>query len=242
MNRVLRAAPPCSRARAESDRGFTLVELMVSMTIFLILSGITFTSLVTAARTTRSNREYVDLNEEARLLLNRMSRELREAERILAVSNPGGSTFNPDADSSVRFQVDFNGNGVFEPSAADPEVLTYRYDFAGQRLVLQAGGATVPVLAANVADFKVSFTSRRFSYNGTTNAAGGVCGTTTGPKDTVVTWEEIDGHPSQADGDCDGQLDVELPLIDSVTIDLRVLYGARQQTYRTTVDLRNRGT
>ena len=54
-----------------------------------------------------------------------------------------------------------------------------------------------------------------------------------------MQWWEVDGHPSLDPGNCNGGLDAELAVIDSVAIELRVLEGARQQTYRTQVDLRN---
>jgi hypothetical protein len=66
-----------------------------------------------------------------------------------------------------------------------------------------------------------------------------VCGTTTATKDGFVDWQEVDGHSSMLYGNCNGQLDSELNVIDSVSIDLKVLFGPRQQQYRTQVDLRN---
>lgn len=228
------------RARLRGEAGFTLVELLVASALFMILTSITLTSVLSAARSAKAGREINDLNEEARLVLNRMSRELREARRIVAVVNPDGTGFNATADVEVGFEVDFNGDGTIDPTAADPEQLTYRYDFAGQRLLLQASGESLPVLAGDVAEFKITYHSRRFEYNGTLPAGGGSCGATTGAKDSLVTWQEVDGHPSMRHGNCNGVLDRELDVIDSVTIDLRVLYGSRQQVYRTRVDLRNR--
>ena len=40
-------------------------------------------------------------------------------------------------------------------------------------------------------------------------------------------------------GNCNATLDTELTVVDSVFIQLRVLYGAKQQQYQTQVDLRN---
>ena len=227
------------RMRRRSDAGLTLIELLVSIVLVSIIGSIVFTAIMSTQRASESSRLVNDLNEEARLVLNRMSRELREAERITAVTNPMGPGYSATSDSSVTFEVDFNGNGIIEPTAADPEQLTYFYDVSAQQLQLQAGGSALPVLAANVASFQVNFTSRKYVYDGTTTASSGACGTVTGPKDGVIDWQEVDGHSSQLYGNCNAVLDAELTAIDSVFIDLRVLYGAKQQHYQTQVDLRN---
>jgi len=227
--------------RLAGDRGFTLVELLVGMVLTSIIASSVFAAVMAASRASKSSQTVNDLNEEARLVLNRMTRELREAREITAVTNPAGpsgTSLSSTNDVSVTFEVDFNDNGVIEPSAADPEVLTYVYDRSSQQLVLQAAGQSLPVLAANVADFTVDFTTRRYQYDGVQYSAGAGCTTANQTKDGIVHWYEVDKYPASL-GNCNGTLDVELPVIDSVQIDLRVLYGAQQQVYRTTVDMRN---
>jgi prepilin-type N-terminal cleavage/methylation domain-containing protein len=216
------------RARVEAgERGFTLIEMLVATTIFMILTGALFGAVMATSRGVKSSREYNDLNEEARVLLNRMSRELREAKRITAAANPAGTTWSSTADSSVTFDVDFNGNNNIEPTAADPERLTYTYDRANSRVTLQAAGENYPILAANVSAFKLTFNSRLY----TLDAA---------PKDGIVTWQELDADTSGAYGNNNNTLDQELEYIDSITIEFTVLTGVRRQDYRTQVDLRNR--
>lgn len=227
------------RLQRDEEAGFTLVELLVSIVLISIIGTVVFASILATQRATESSRQVNDLNEEARLVLNRMSRELREAQRITSVTNPMGPGYSATSDTSVTFEVDFNGNGIIEPSAADPERLTYFYDVSAQQLQLQAAGAALPVLAANVASFQVNFTSRKYVYDGTTTASGGTCGSVTGPKDGVVTWQEVDGNSARLYGNCNATLDTELTVIDSIFVDLRVLYGAKQQHYQTQVDLRN---
>jgi len=232
------------RVREGGERGFTLAELLVGSFLFLLLGSMVMTTVVAGAQQTRKSRQYNDLNEEARLLLNRMSRELREAKAITSVDNPGhavsstGShTFagyyseDTTSDTSVTFQVDFDGNGTIEPAAADPEELTYRYDRAGRRVLLLAAGETLPVLAAEVESFTMRFTSRVHAADGAVD----------GVTDGVVNWEELDADNVNADGNDNHVLDgQELSKIDSITIEITVLKGDREQTYRTQVDLRNR--
>lgn len=238
------------RARLRADQGFTLVELLVGIVITSILTSVVFTAVMASTRAAQSGQTVNDLNEEARLALNRMSRELREAKSVTAVTNPAVPNTatadpadtvaqNPTGDVSITFEVDFNGNGVIEPTATDPERLTYIYDRAGQKLLLQAAGLTLPVLAANVADFKVDFTTRRYQYDGVQWIAGAGCTALNQPRDGVVHWFEVDKYPTGTIGNCSGTLDTELSVIDSIQIDLKVLYGPKQQAYETTVDLRN---
>ena len=219
------------------DAGFTLVELIVAASLFMLLNVFTFSAVVTHAKVTEHTRDATDVNQEARLLMSRVSRELREASSGSSAANPGVygvtpvyATFSAAADSSLTFEVDFNGNGAIEPNASDPEVITYQYDRSAERLLVQAGGLTTPVLAANVTGFKLSFTSRLSQYDGTIN----------GVRDGIVTWEEIDADPARVRGDGDKRLDLELQFVDSVTVDMTLFKGARRQTYRTQVDLRNR--
>ena len=227
------------RLRRE-DSGFTLIELLVTMILVGLVGTMVFTSVIATQRAAESSRQVNDLNEEARLVLNRMSRELREAKRITAVTNPMGPGYSATDDTSITLQVDFNGNGTIEPTAADPEELTYFYDVSAQQLQLQAAGEALPVLAANVSGFQVNFTSRKHVFDGTTTASGGVCGAVVpAARDGIVNWQEVDGNPALLYGNCNGALDAELSVVDSVYINLRVLYGSKQQQYQTQIDLRN---
>jgi prepilin-type N-terminal cleavage/methylation domain-containing protein len=226
MNRAV-ALLKARLRHSDGQRGFTLVEMLVATTIFMILTGALFGAVMAMSGGVKSARTYNDLNEEARVLLNRMTRELREARTISAATNPAGTAWTAGADASVTFDVDFNGDNTIEPNADDPERLTYTYDRANSRVTLQAAGENYPILAANVSAFKLTYNSRLYQLD-------------TAPKDGVVTWEEIDAETSGAYGNKNGVLDQELDYIDSITIEFSVLTGSKKQDYRTQVDLRNR--
>ena len=211
-----------------SEHGFTLIELLVAILLFAILSGLLITVVLSSATTLKTVRETSDLNEESRLVMNRVSREIREAQSIILATNPGGSSFNPNADVAITFQIDFNGNDVIEPNAADAEEITYFYERAKRRLLLQTPATSLPILASNVETFKLSYESSLFE-----------CDTNT---DGTVTWEEMDSasSPCKANGGIsDGALNTELTSVDAIIVELTVLTGQRKQDYRTRVFLRN---
>jgi prepilin-type N-terminal cleavage/methylation domain-containing protein len=232
------------RARLESMRrndagGFTLVELLVSLTLFSVLGAIVLSTILVARDATDSTRLTSDLNEEARVALNRISRELRQAKELIDVrdaSNNAVQASAPTAARSFTFSADFDGDTVIEANAADPEVLTYSWN--GSQLLLTAAdpsGAVVtsPVLAGHVTSFSIEFRSSLWQHD-----CDGVNGT---------LWTELDKLQGPA-GAC-GSADVgdnslslttaELRHIDNVVIRITVLQGVKRQDYRVQVDMRN---
>lgn len=215
MSRLLGAAlSRHERLRHTGASGLSLVEVLVALLLTTLLSTMLFSSVTGTAKVVDKGKQQADLTEEARLMLGRMSRELRQARAVTAVTNPTGPGFSPTSDTAVTFEVDFNGNGTIDPSAADPEVLTYRYDAANRRVLLLAAGQSVPILAGNVQRFELGF-----------SGAG-------------RTWDAIDADPT-AGGNGNGLLDVELGKIDTVTVRVVMSAGGSQQSFQTTVDLRN---
>jgi prepilin-type N-terminal cleavage/methylation domain-containing protein len=224
------------RGRCGDDAGMTLIELLVSMLLFSILSTLFVSVIITATGTMQSTKTYDDLNEEARLMLNRMSMELRQAKQIQAVVNPGASSgFQNTQPSSITFWVDFNGNGAQDPNDPDqPEVLTYTFDATNHRILLSAGGSSYPILAGNVSKFEIDYGSK--VYQGSQDLSG----LDISPHDGTLSWQELDADPTHAVGNGNGVLDsAELAYINSVTIQVTVLTGAKQQSYETSIDLRN---
>ena len=252
MSGLLRRIEAVRRGEA----GFTLVEVLVGLILMAIL-GTFFLSVVfgannsAKARVTDDTTGAVDLNEEARLALNRMARELRQATVISAVRNPDGPSYSSTAITSVTFSADFTGDGCIDGvapagttglvcgayQATNPEVLTYCWDpsTSVRQLYLipgtlsgntcQVTGAQ-PILAGQVTSLKFSYRSNQYLWD------------TSG--DGVTTWLELD----QADpptGDGNATLDSnELPAIDSIVIDIGVASGSTHtQSYETQIDLRN---
>ena len=213
----------------DRDAGVSLVEVLVGMGLLGVLTSVLLGFVLGTSKVTDDTRQLAGVNEESRLAMERLTRELREANTILAFEPPTASS---DA-IALTFWTDFNDNNVQDLNAGDPEVLTYRWEPSTKRLTLTANDAdgnavTRPVLAANVSNFNVDLFSSLWEYD-------------TSPANSRLTsWQEIDAA-SPPIGDGDGVPDlVELERIDLVTVSMTVLDGAHAQTYRTEVALRNR--
>jgi type II secretory pathway pseudopilin PulG len=210
---------------AEDDAGFTLVELMVAITIFMTILALALAGTVTVSRALNDTRQFTTINEQSRVAMERITRELRQASEIVAVTIPS----TVDGEVAVTFGVDFNGNQVLDTVAADPEVLTYRYEPATDRLTLTANDAagdaiTQPILSDDVSAFALDYRSSLWQYD--SNGDG------------ITRWSEIDATTGV--GNKNGVLDApELAKIDLVAITLTVLKGVHRQTYQTEVGLRN---
>lgn len=235
------------------DGGFTLIEVLVSIVLLGILGGVFMTTVIGTSNSATATKLQHDVNEDARLAINRMARELRQATAITAVRNADGPAYSATAISAVTFSADFDGDGCINgvapspvPSPApvclaanvtnNPEVLTYCYDPGTQRLLLIPGvlgvaalgcnqNGALPILAANVTSFALSYRSNQYLYDSNGDGA--------------TSWLELD-QAAPPTGDSDNDINTgELPLVDSVLISMGLLEGGHQQSYRTQVALRN---
>ena len=231
------------------ESGFTLVEMLVAIVILGALGTVFLSTVLGAQTSAKATSSEQDLNEEARLALNRMAREMRQASALTQVRNPDGASYDSSAITSVTFTADFNGDScidgvtstvgvVCQPyTASNPETLTYCWDPSAsvRQLYLIPGSLTgascqvsgaLPILAGQVTSFKLSYRSNQYLYD-----ADG---------DGITTWTELDdaGPPV---GNNNGSLGApELNNVDSIVIALTVsTSGPHTQAYTTQVDLRN---
>lgn len=203
------------------DAGMSLIEVLVGMGLFAVMGTLLLGVALSTSRVSEDTRALTTMNERSRLAMERLTRELRQAQAIQVVKLP------PAATTSVTFWTDFDGLPG-EGTIADPEVLTYTWDPSTKNLTLSAKGMTgaAPVLATDVSSFTLGLRSSKWQYDA--NADG------------RTTWEELDaaGAPvGNANGLPDGP---ELDNIDLVEVSMTVQEGTRVQTYSTQVDLRNR--
>ena len=119
--------------------GVTLAELLVSLVISGFLLGSLASALVEGHRVHATGNAYVEMSQNARVALNRMATEIRQAGRgphpdaflAIAVAEP----------SRIVLQHDLDGNGVI---AGTGETITWR--LAGTILRRDAGGGAQPII------------------------------------------------------------------------------------------------
>ena len=77
--------------RQRKERGFTLIELVVSLTIFSVISVAVYSSFASGISVWRKAREYSSVYQTARLLLDDMALELKNAVKVSGTEFKGGS-------------------------------------------------------------------------------------------------------------------------------------------------------
>lgn len=216
----------CHAAASRREDGFTLVEILVSLTIFSVVAVGIFGVMLSTTRGSETTRRVAGISEQARLGLNRMVRDTREGSAIDSVS----------ADlNTFEVHVDFDGNNVITPLPAtntmgDLEELTYSYHPASKTLRLN-GEVLVRGVECALDELgnclpAFSFGSNRLEFDTDKNG--------------VTTWQELDQAPATYGvGNGDGQLNWELPLISNVSFALRVQDGTAKRDFYAEAQLRN---
>ena len=140
--------------KRSDEQGFTLVELMVAIFLFSVLSIGFYQVMFSSVRGSNTAADVAESSEEARLGFNRMIRDTREATKLVSAD-----------EDSYRIWSDFNRNEIVDED--DYEYLEYAYDGntltltalsgppAGDPELITGGEATLPgteteTLAANI--------------------------------------------------------------------------------------------
>ncbi|MFP5253739.1 MAG: type II secretion system protein J [Actinomycetes bacterium] len=209
-----------------ADAGVSLVEVLVGMALFGVLTTILLGVSLSTSQVTEHTRQVSAVNAESQLVMERLTRELRQASKVTVLHNSTGAT-DP---ARLQFQVDFDGEpGPTEAANAPVVTVDYTWDPATGDLTISEG-ADSGLLAEGVTGFSVVAGSTLWQYD-----ADG---------DGDTTWQELnDAGPPVGDADNPAVLDVELPYVDRVEISMTVerdIDGeAFEQTYVTKVDMRN---
>ncbi len=231
--------------RSRDEGGFSFVELLVGITLFSIIGAGLVSVMLAVARATDSTTSSVRISEEARLGLNRLIRDTREAGWIeLSSTDP---TVSHD---SFTVKIDFNADGAFTnpPTGTEGnyEIVTYAYDAANDRITVTAPGVGTETLIRGVhcvnedgicTSDVFTFTSNRLEYDGTVD----------GVTDGVTTLREIDAaacppnNLTTLDPSCNGTLiDQELAVVTNVNVAVELTTAGRSSDYYAEAQLRNR--
>lgn len=170
--RRLRRLRSSWRSLAREESGFTLVELMVSMSMMLLVTFALYAIFGTSVRIFETGNHRTEALENARLGLERMSRELRAAypadlttdppqEHLFSGSNASSQSAMPGADR-ITFANDRNGDRrITCENSRDCEYITYRLTTSGstRALIRDTGtGGRGTAVVENVVPNGLNFT------------------------------------------------------------------------------------
>jgi type II secretory pathway pseudopilin PulG len=124
------------RERIRRTGGFSLVELIISLTLVMMLTLALLTSYVFIARGDQSLQNYGDMNAQARKLLERLGEDLRAATDVVDFTA-----------SQLTLTVPTN------TTATASEDVTWDYNSVDGTVTRQAGTATAATLARDVQTF-----------------------------------------------------------------------------------------
>lgn len=114
----------CSRA---ARRGFTLVELMIAMTLGVIAIGMSTTFLVSASRIVYDSSKRLELNSKVRLFTDRFAKETIDANAFFVLRNYTGLNGSADLIGADSESDEIN-KPVVSGQSGDCIVLEYRDD------------------------------------------------------------------------------------------------------------------
>jgi prepilin-type N-terminal cleavage/methylation domain-containing protein len=201
-----------SDARA-GQAGFTLVELLVAMAIFAVVSTSVYAVVFATVRASNTSENVVRISEEARAGLNRMVRETRE-----------GQLFSVLEEDRYRVRIDFDRDGSYEnPNEnGDYEDLQFRYDSTDDEILLN--GETLVAGVTPIPGTPIfSYTSSDLTYDF--------------DGDGVTTKAELDAAASKGYQGVDS---ADTELYTNVEFAMRVTSDNRTTMFRTQAQLRNR--
>jgi prepilin-type N-terminal cleavage/methylation domain-containing protein len=189
-------------APGRRENGFSLLELMIAMTIMLLLMGIAATLLRSSLGIRDRESRRTDALASAQAALNVMSREIANAGFGLGTSGTGfnGIMIVDSGAKKLRFRTNVvNNNSATDAAGED---VTYFYDTTTQSIVRydrNKGGGETSFIVNRISDV----TFRYFDYignNSTPQPVGGLTTPTVNTSRVRITVEvKMEPAPGQPD-------------------------------------------
>lgn len=202
------------------ERGFTISELVVTIFLVAIVTTTLLQVALSGTRGSDTTRSVTEVAQEARLGLNRMVRDTREAMLI------------EDATATAyTVKIDFDASGTYQnPNpAGDYEVLTFAWSDAENEITLNGellvDGAH-EIAGENVFGYSSNFLSYDWDADGIT---------------TPAELDDAPLHGITGVGNNNDTLDYpELNFVSGVTYAFRVRHGGYSERFYSEAQLRNR--
>jgi type IV pilus assembly protein PilW len=140
--------------KSKSLNGFTLVELLVSMSIGMVLLAAVTTTFMSQTRIYNAQEQVNEMQQNARGALDIISRELK-----MAGYKPNGGGFNGVTYSTTQLmvQADLDSDGAISTGSTANEQIMYAYDSGNQRISRAVGTGGAQVLAEHITAFTFSY-------------------------------------------------------------------------------------
>ena len=134
--------------------GFTLVELLVSMSIGMVILAAVTTTFMSQTRIYNAQEQINEMQQNARGALDIITREVK-----MAGYNPNEASFNGVTYSTTQLmvQADLDLDGAISTSSTANEQITYAYDSANQRMTRAVGSGSAQILAEHITAFTFGY-------------------------------------------------------------------------------------
>ncbi len=153
-----------------NESGFTLVELLIAMTIGLIILAALSSTFLMQSKIYDVQEQVVEMVQTARAAMDMITREIRIAgydpKGAMQRSDPTGAKFVgiPNDANKLQVYADLNGD---EDTGDSNEDITYTYDAANLQLDRNTGGGDQP-FAENIQLFTFDYLDSNGNPAGTT--------------------------------------------------------------------------
>jgi type IV pilus assembly protein PilW len=158
----------------KNDRasGFTLMELLVSMSIGMVVLAALAKTFTVQSRQNTAEEQVAQMQGNARAALDLMVREIQ-----MAKYNPAGTAFSSAygvtySTSQLEVKADMDGNGTISTSSGSVEDIIYARDAANNYITRKLGSGTAEIVADNI----TAFTFAYYDANGSAVTSSGNSG------------------------------------------------------------------
>lgn len=124
-------------------QGMTLVEMMISITIFAVVLGVVMGFMTTSGRSYNATREKVQYQQSMRAVISLLTKEIRSTG--CDPGNVGFDRFVLADNNTMRCQMDLNGDSDVTDITPDENV-TYNFDPASGELSRDNGTGAIVIL------------------------------------------------------------------------------------------------
>ncbi len=143
------------REKIVPKSGFTLVELLVAMTLTGIILAAIYSAYMSQKEAYSAQSEASSVQQNLRAALYYMQREIRMAGYDpMGAANVGFLNITANPQSSISFSLDLNENGTYD---GGNEYISYRYNSTNETLERQTGGSSWEPVAMKIIGASFTF-------------------------------------------------------------------------------------